>query len=253
MTASVDVDSLNTKQRELIATFGDAVTDEMLAMYASKPKGRPAKVKNPTPDNIDTQESVNREGRFLLEHLENCNVPFVRKQCGACDQFFLANYKFVAFCSDTCRAAHFYEKYGFVWSAERTENERWEFWKTPPSIVKPDTLKRLEAFARAILEIEPTQEDVALAESTARTHANSVELWNSSTQVQQANGREVSNGKLPTQADKSRRTVPTSGPGIPPPISADKQSAAAAVRARFKAGEITAHELQEELAAVFRA
>src|SRR6476469_9539176 len=82
---------LNTKQKEikqLWEVYKNFDLDEALEKFASKPKGRPPG-KKPVPENIDTADSAMREGRFLLEHLENVNVPMVRKQCKQCGEDFL--------------------------------------------------------------------------------------------------------------------------------------------------------------------
>src|SRR6476659_3219481 len=214
---------LNTKQKEikqLWEVYKNFNLDEALEKFASKPKGRPPG-KKPVPENIDTADSAMREGRFLLEHLENVNVPMVRKQCKQCGEDFLASYKHIALCSDTCRAAYFQKKYGFVWKPERTENERWEFWKVPPSIISPATLKRLEAFARVLLNLDPTEEDAAQTSS------------------------EISG--------------PSTTPGQGLPMNENSTDNAPVVRQNpvelrrlCKEGKITPHELQEQLTAIFR-
>jgi len=214
---------LNTKQKEikqLWEVYKNFDLDEALEKFASKPKGRPPG-KKPVPENIDTADSAMREGRFLLEHLENVNVPMVRKQCKQCGEDFLASYKHIALCSDTCRAAYFQKKYGFVWKPERTENERWEFWKVPPSIISPATLKRLEAFARAILQLDSPEEDAAQTSS---------EIGGTGTTPRQ---------RLPADYEVENVT------------NASRQNPSE-LRRLCKEGKITPHELQEQLTAIFR-
>jgi hypothetical protein len=228
--------ALNAKQQEikkLHETVGGFDLEEALAKFASKPKGRPPKAASQAPTtNVNTVDSQYREGRFLLEHLENINAPTIRKACVECGQDFLANYKAVALCSDSCRIVRFKRKYGFEWNPERTEAERWGIWYVPPSIVSPTTLKRLEAFARSLLGIEATPEDAALANTAAAPV--SLERGES--------GKDVATdptGQL-LQGEAEQLAVVSTG------------TTAAEIKANFRAGLITAHELQEQLAALFR-
>ncbi|HSW91326.1 MAG TPA: hypothetical protein VLG09_01610 [Candidatus Saccharimonadales bacterium] len=244
--------TLNAKQKNLVELHKISPTFDLeaaLKEFESKPRGRPARPKNTQPDVSDTEDAIRREGRFLLEHLENRNVPFVRKTCLWCNRDFLCSYKCSAYCSDDCRAARYHEKYGFIWNPENSEINRWEFWKVPPSTVKPETLRRLEAFARAILGIPPTEEDLALPapEIAYRPDADS----------KPRSSESLTEGKLiPSVGELSavvRSDAEITSTVAPIPVTTPGQaSSAAAIRARFAAGEITAHELQVELAAAFR-
>ena len=253
--------TLTKKQQEIVRLHQLSPTfnlDEALAAAAPKPRGRPPKVT--TVEVKEDPEVPFREGRFLLEHLENRHVPFVRKQCMACGRDFLGSYKSVAFCDDICRANHFHEKYGFTWNPERSEAERWELWKEPPSVVKPETLRRLEAFARAILGIEPTKEDLDLP---APEFEKPNVLSNKAIGNESATGQNSTNGDsvLPGSQPKARKEKGISSHndngGIssssPSQLSAVQAENVAAIKAKFRAGEITAHELQEQLTAAFRA
>ena len=250
----IETMQLNAKQREikkLHELTGGFDLDEALKKLASKPRGRPVGSVKPKPKvEIPVEEPVLREGRFLLEHLENVNVPTVRKDCLECGEAFLSNYKFIALCSDTCRAERFQKKYGFKWDPTRAETERWQFWKIPPSVVAPETLKRLEAFARSVLGIEPTEADLALAQ--AQKSEAVVDKPNDAGNLR--SGLEEGNRQRPRPTVSAESFTPSSAadaPG-PKPIPDGQQSAAAEIRRRFREGKITAHELQEQLAAVFR-
>jgi len=281
----IETMQLNAKQREikkLHELTGGFDLDEALKKLASKPRGRPVGSVKPKPKvEIPVEEPVLREGRFLLEHLENVNVPTVRKDCLECGEAFLSNYKFIALCSDTCRAERFQKKYGFKWDPTRAETERWQFWKIPPSVVAPETLKRLEAFARSVLGIEPTEADLALTKTQVEVvvdKPNDAGNLQAGVQGTDPKGVRLPGENVPEIAERSetpetdrtkdeegnrQRPRPTvsaesftpssaaDAPG-PKPIPDGQQSAAAEIRRRFREGKITAHELQEQLAAVFR-
>ena len=250
--------SLNRKQQELVRLHQLSPTFDLeaaLKEFASKPRGRPVKPKTELkPVEVsDTEDAVRREGRFLLEHLENRDIPFVRKTCRGCDRDFLCSYKFSAYCSDSCRAAGYFEKYGFIWNPENSEANRWEFWKVPPSTIKPQTLQRLEAFARAILGIDPTPADLALP--TPRIEPPIIPIV----------PRKLGKPKTPKDLQRERlglheNNVPSeqkaekheSFASSSAAIPTDKLSLMAVAKKRFTAGELTAHELQVELASILR-
>src|SRR6478609_2237537 len=99
--------TLNAKQRNLVKLHEISPTFDLeaaLKEFESKPRGRPVRPKSVPPEVSDTEDAIRREGRFLLEHLENRNVPFVRKTCLWCNRDFLCSYKCSAYCSDDCRA-----------------------------------------------------------------------------------------------------------------------------------------------------
>ena len=150
----IDVASLNAQQRKIYDSFKDVPGFDMeqaLAGLASKPSGRPAKESKPRPTN--TQDSVQREGRLVLELLEKADTPLVKKACKRCKRDYLANYEHTAYCSDTCRIEQFKAEYGFTWNPDKTEGERWGFWLVPPSTITPETLAQLQEFAKRILSL----------------------------------------------------------------------------------------------------
>src|SRR5574343_556278 len=131
----------NKKQQEIIKLHKINPTFDLeaaLEEFASKPRGRQPKPK-PTVEVTETVDSVYREGRILLEHLESY-VPLVRKICRHCGRAFLVNYRSCSFCSDVCRAISLHEKYGITWNPDNTETNRWQYWKVPPSTIRPETL-----------------------------------------------------------------------------------------------------------------
>lgn len=266
--------TLNKKQQELVRLHKINPSfnlEAALAEFASKPRGRPSKPKTETSiaPVEDTIESVQREGRIVLEHLENY-VPLVRKICGGCGKSFLVNYKSCSFCSDVCRATTLREKYGVIWNPDNTEANRWQYWKVPPSTIKPETLRRLEAFARFILGIEPTEEDLALAEEATKKLNTDMGITNSGADISSSNSRPKDTPRTlfgnakdnTTRVDgggcnvsntaKPRPVSANSGAIQPGVISTDKLTIMSGIKKKFADGEITAHELQVQLAAVLR-
>jgi hypothetical protein len=249
--------TLNAKQRNLIELHKISPTfdlDAALKEFESKPRGRPAKPRSTGQPSVpDTEDAIRREGRFLLEHLENRDVPFVRKTCLWCNRDFLCSYKCSAYCSDDCRAARYHEKYGFVWRPDESEANRWEFWKVPPSTVKPETLRRLEAFARAILGIEPTEEDLAIPTPTLTYRPVPDSVKESTTVAVREERKQLGAESVgQSQSVASNSGTISVGTSAIPTMSINQAAAAKAIRAKFAAGEITAHELQVELAAALR-
>lgn len=249
---SAPTTTYNKKQRELIKLHELSPTfnlEEALAEFASKPRGRPAKPKVES-EVEETVESIYREGRIVLEHLESY-VPLVRKSCAGCGMEFLVNYRSCSFCSDVCRAATLREKYGIIWNPDNTEANRWQYWKVPPSTVKPETLRRLEAFARHILGIEPTQEDLALAQEA---DANRLAA-NSASEASGVRETRVESGSVASGSVAESKPVATNSGAFsnpPAPISTDRLMVVSEIKKRYAAGEITAHELQVQLAAALR-
>lgn len=258
----VTAPTLNKKQQELIKLHQMSPTfdlEKALAEFASKPRGRPAQPKVVPPvEAVDTEDSIRREGRFLLEHLENRNVPFVRKTCRGCGQDFLVSYKSSAYCSDSCRSVGFFETYGFVWNPDNSEANRWQYWKVPPSTIRPATLRRLEAFARAILGIEPTEEDLALPTPTIESPVELQQMVNSS---KTSSGANIRRNSSPKTSGTSSKNDGEHSPGIDvhavaapmaTPLMGERLNTVTEIQALYKAGKITAHELQVQLATAFR-
>lgn len=246
--------TLNAKQRSLVELHKISPTFDLeaaLKEFESKPRGRQPKPK-PTVEVTETVDSIYREGRILLEHLESY-VPLVRKICGHCGRAFLVNYRSCSFCSDVCRAISLHEKYGITWNPDNTETNRWQYWKVPPSTIRPETLRRLEAFARSILGIEPTEEDLALAKEadSHRINANrGPERLPDG--VREEGNPVVGEPGVGVAANSGAITNPAPVLGTPAPMSTDKMTVVAGIRAKFAAGEITAHELQVQLTAALR-
>lgn len=149
----IDTAKLNAKQRQVYEQFKDDPDFDMetaLAKFA-KPVAAVRSIKRVK----DTNESVSRELRVVLEFLHR-RVEIVQRPCIVCARTFAADYLYVAICSDTCRAEYIYREYGIIWDADKTERERWD--GEPPSIIKPQALEQLKAFAKAILDL-PTPAD----------------------------------------------------------------------------------------------
>lgn len=145
--------NLNRRQRQIYNQFKDDPDFDMekaLAVYAT-PKTAARQVKRVK----DTGEAASREIRLIIELLHR-RVELVQRKCLVCSRTFACDYLYTALCSDTCRAEYIYSEYGITWDSEKSEQERWG--GQPPSIIKPETLEQLRAFAQAILDI-PTPAD----------------------------------------------------------------------------------------------
>lgn len=145
---NVDTAKLNAKQRQIYEQFKDDPDFDMekaLVKFQKAP-AQARQVKRVK----DSGESVSRELRLVIEILHR-KVELVQRKCGICGRTFACDYLYVAFCSDTCRAEHIYQESGIVWNSEKPERERWG--GEPPSVIKPETLEFLVAFAQNILAI----------------------------------------------------------------------------------------------------
>lgn len=65
-----------------------------------------------------------------------------QKPCSECDMLFATDYKFIAYCSNTCRVKAL-EKSGLTWHPHKSFEERWG--KVIPRVVPPHALLILES------------------------------------------------------------------------------------------------------------
>lgn len=111
--------------------------------------------------NTDEHKRIARhkEGELVLEGLDR---PGVAKhvRCKECNETFLTNYAYQKYCSNYCLREAL-AKRGIDWNPERSNEDRWK--GEPPSTISPESLKSLQKWARAILEIpEPAPAPVAV-------------------------------------------------------------------------------------------
>lgn len=109
------------------------------------------------------QDAVSRQGEAVLLFLE-APAKFTAKLCKRCGEPFSTNYRYVAYCTDICRAKAISEQTGVKWDWLKPEDERWGF-KEPPLIIPPKAFKNLQLYvavlqSRSLLEIEPQSHEV---------------------------------------------------------------------------------------------
>ena len=144
----IDTTKLNAKQRQIYEQFKDDPDFDMeraLEKFAKAPT-QARKVQKVT----DTKEASSRELRLVVELLHR-KIELVQRACTECGRTFACDFLYVAFCSDSCRAANLFATTGIAWDTDKSERERWG--GEPPSVIKPSTLEQLVAFAENILAI----------------------------------------------------------------------------------------------------
>lgn len=105
------------------------------------------------------QDAVSRQGEAVLLFLES-PAKYTAKLCKRCKEPFGTNYRYVAYCTDTCRAHAISEQTGVKWDWLKSEAERWGF-KEPPLVIPPEAFKKLQQYidvlqSRNLIETEPT-------------------------------------------------------------------------------------------------
>ena len=146
--ALIDTTKLNAKQKQIYEQFKDDPDFDMeraLEKFAKAPT-QARKVQKVT----DTKEASSRELRLVVELLHR-KIELVQRACTECGRTFACDFLYVAFCSDSCRAANLFTTTGIAWDTDKSERERWG--GEPPSVIKPSTLEQLVAFAEKILAI----------------------------------------------------------------------------------------------------
>ncbi len=144
----IDTTKLNAKQKQIYEQFKDDPDFDMeraLEKFAKAPT-QARKVQKVT----DTKEASSRELRLVVELLHR-KIELVQRACTECGRTFACDFLYVAFCSDSCRAANLFATTGIAWDTDKPERERWG--GEPPSVIKPSTLEQLVAFAENILAI----------------------------------------------------------------------------------------------------
>ena len=106
------------------------------------------------------QDAISRQGEAVLLFLEE-PAKFTAKLCKRCGEPFSTNYRYVAYCTDICRAKEISSQTGVSWDWMKSENERWGF-KEPPLVIPPQAFKKLQKYvavlqSRSLVETEPTQ------------------------------------------------------------------------------------------------
>ena len=121
------------------------------------------------------QDAVSRQGEAVLLFLES-PAKYTAKLCKRCGEPFGTNYRYVAYCTDQCRAHAISEQTGVKWDWMKPELERWGF-KEPPLVIPPKAFKNLQAYisvlqSRNLMQTQspslPTQSEKALAEKEIR-------------------------------------------------------------------------------------
>lgn len=146
--ALIDTTKLNAKQKQIYEQFKDDPDFDMeraLEKFAKAPT-QARKVQKVT----DTKEASSRELRLVVELLHR-KIELVQRACRECGRTFACDFLYVAFCSDSCRAANLFSTTGIAWDTDKPERERWG--GEPPSVIRPSTLEQLVAFAENILAI----------------------------------------------------------------------------------------------------
>ena len=237
----MELSKLNTKQKQIYEQFKDDPDFDMekaLAKFQKTPTQarQVRRIK-------DSGESISRELRLVIEILHR-KVELVQRTCGVCGRTFAADYLYVAFCSDTCRAEHIYQESGIVWNPEKPERERWG--GEPPSVIKPETLEFLVAFAQSILAIPEAVHYIGREVPRNRSNAGP-DMGNEPVQRVQ-----------PIESVKSARTGKSEAPsGQVRDVSSAHVKAiregdtAKALKEKLETGEITKVEYQLALADLF--
>lgn len=240
----IDTASLNVKQRQIYEQFKDDPDFDMekaLAKFQKAP-AQARQVKRVK----DTNESVSRELRLVIEFLHR-KVELVQRKCIVCARTFAADYLYVALCSDTCRAQYIFAEYGIAWDPDKPERERWN--GEPPSIIKPETLEFLVAFAENILAIPNASHYVGRRstnkynsdENNAAAIAPPTVRINTSDQSNRDRKSETSNGEV-RDISSSRIEIVT---------QVRQGEKAQALKKQLAAGEISKVEYQLALADLF--
>lgn len=237
----IDTAKLNAKQRQIYEQFKDDPDFDMekaLAKFQKAPT-QARQVKRVK----DTNESVSRELRLVIEFLHR-KVELVQRKCGICGRTFACDYLYVAFCSDTCRADYIFREYGITWDASKPERERWN--GEPPSIIKPETLEFLVAFAENILAI-PTADKFVGRQIPQRTDAGVISGPDNKRQLPALPNAQS------TSTDKSEDTPAREVHNISSAhVKAIREGdTAKALKEKLEAGEMTKVEYQLALADLF--
>ena len=230
----MELSKLNAKQRQIYEQFKDDPDFDMetaLAKFQKAPtQARQIKrVKEP-------KESVSRELRLVIEILHR-RVELVQRACGECGKTFACDYLYAAFCSDQCRAANLFRLTGIIWDPDKSERERWA--GEPPSIIKPETLEQLHAFAKAILSI-PTADRYVGRQDILATYASPGTANVDGAKSNPVGESETSTGKV--------RDVPDSLQQV---VAIRSGQEAQALKEKLASGEITKLEYQLALADLF--
>lgn len=94
------------------------------------------------------QDAISRQGEAVLMFLET-PAKFTAKLCKRCGEPFSTNYRYVAYCTDQCRAKAISSQTGVAWDWLKPELERWGF-KEPPLIIPPEAFKNLQKYLNVL-------------------------------------------------------------------------------------------------------
>ena len=114
----------------------------------------------PNPHEIAEQRATAvREAEAVLFTLHSATSIEVHK-CKGCGREFATNYRYNRHCSDECLAESLQNRMGIKWDPNKSAEERWK--GEPPTIISPDTLQVLKAWARDLLgyaNVTPPKDD----------------------------------------------------------------------------------------------
>lgn len=147
-------EKLNSAQQKIAKPFldfnipiPDATLEKILSLG---PKKQAAAVATATNVQSAQRAVLAREAEAVLASVW---VPksVQKKRCKNCNEEFQTTY-IEAYCSNDCRKSKLLS-IGIIWNPDKTDEERWAPTQIPGTI-KPETLRVLKAYARAILEID---------------------------------------------------------------------------------------------------
>ena len=109
------------------------------------------------------RDAISRQGEAVLLFLES-PAKFTAKICKRCKEPFSTNYRYVAYCSDNCRAKSISEQTGVKWDWHKSEEERWGF-KEPPLVIPPQAFQKLQQCLEILQNLPQTQNEIPLTHS----------------------------------------------------------------------------------------
>lgn len=123
----------NKKALELLVKLGLDKNPEVQGIFARE-SGRPSAQYS------KTEFVANVEG--VLRSLQRPSRIGISRICKDCNQPFVTNYEFVAYCGDLCRASALKKSGLTVWKNSFTDEEKWG--GVPPSLIPPDALRAMK-------------------------------------------------------------------------------------------------------------
>lgn len=98
--------------------------------------------KNTMPGRRYSKEQEEIQAEAVLLSLVKLPKDWILHKCKYCGESFYANYYYIAYCGDQCRALHL-KKFGIEWTNHFNEPAKWSG-MTPPMVIPPEALKAMK-------------------------------------------------------------------------------------------------------------